>query len=318
MITFVPSLLKRRYPNLAIVTHIEYPTGVNLTLVPFATRVVRKGVAQLIGIRDLDWAYGSLLRDSDRLVVLSDQHRHVLNGHLPTVGKKCILIPPPPLMQMCEEADGAARCRGRQLLQAFPDDFVIAYYGYIYPGKGIETLLEAMAFIQLERGCMRLVLVGGANEVVLREMNRPNYLGELHALTERLGITNRVTFTGYYPSESEQGSVYLRAADVCVLPFHDGVMLNRSSVAAASAHGLPLITTKGETLESPFINGRNVLLCPPQNPPSLAAAIKCVISDPDLKQQLHFGALQLARDWFSWEKTVERTLEAFTDSVTRR
>ncbi|MGH7233320.1 MAG: glycosyltransferase, partial [Nitrospiraceae bacterium] len=157
----------------------------------------------------------------------------------------------------------------------------------------------------------------GANEVVLREMNRPNYLSDLQALTKRLGIGDRVVFTGYYPSDSDQGSMYLRAADACVLPFHEGVMLNRSSVAAATAHGLPLITTKGETLESPFINGKNVLLCPPQNATLLAAAIKCVVSDPGLRQQLHLGALQLAHDWFSWDKTVERTLETFAHSVAR-
>jgi glycosyltransferase involved in cell wall biosynthesis len=315
MITFLPSILKRRYRNLAVVTHVEYPTGVNLTLVPFATRAVRRGIAQWIGTKDLNWGYGSLLRDSDRVVVLSDQHRHILNDHLSTVGTRCVVIPPPPLMQMCESGDGAARCRGRESLGALFDDFVIAYYGYLYPGKGVETLLEAVSLLKQERQCVRLVLVGGANEVVLREMNRLNYINDLHALTAQFEIANRVTFTGYYPSESDQGSVYLRAADICVLPFHEGVMLNRSSVAAAAAHGLPLITTKGEFLESPFVNGKNVLLCPPQNPTSLAAAIKCAMNDPQLRQQLHFGSLQLARNWFSWENTVERTLEAFADSV---
>ena len=45
-------------------------------------------------------------------------------------------------------------------------------------------------------------------------------------------------------------TLYLCAADICVLPFNVGVRLNNSSFAAAAAHGLPIVTTRGEMLES--------------------------------------------------------------------
>jgi glycosyltransferase involved in cell wall biosynthesis len=105
--------------------------------------------------------------------------------------------------------------------------------------------------------------------------------------------------------------MYLYAADVCVLPFDQGVMLNRSSLAVAAAHGLPIITTRGEHLESPFQDRKNVFLCRPKDPEDLARAISSTMENPDLVQDLRTGACQLAEDWFSWDKAVARTIGAF-------
>ena len=88
-------------------------------------------------------------------------------------------------------------------------------------------------------------------------------------------------------------------------------MLNRSSLAAAAAHGLPIITTRGEILESPFIDCNNVLLCPPKDPGSLAAAIDALISSSELRHRLGVGARKLANDWFSWSKAEELVIEVF-------
>jgi glycosyltransferase involved in cell wall biosynthesis len=87
------------------------------------------------------------------------------------------------------------------------------------------------------------------------------------------------------------------------------VTLSRSSLAAALAHGIPVITTRGEYLETPFQHEGNVFLCPPKDPDALAQAIRRVMSRPDLRLKLTEGAGQLAREWFSWEKAVTRLME---------
>ena len=104
--------------------------------------------------------------------------------------------------------------------------------------------------------------------------------------------------------------MYLYSADACVLPFNDGVTLNRSTLGAAASHGLPIVTTKGMFLESPFIHQQNMLLCPPQDPRALALAIDSLMNSSALCQRLHRGALALAHEWYSWDKAVERTIEA--------
>jgi len=74
---------------------------------------------------------------------------------------------------------------------------------------------------------------------------------------------------------------------------------------------LPIITTKGEILEFPFIDQKNVLLCPPKDPKLLAVAIDSLISNAELRARLHTGSLRLAHEWFSWDKALQRTIEAF-------
>lgn len=311
MVTFTPTILKRLIPDVRVVTLIEYPNGVEVGRLPLPTRAVRKVVAHWVGSQGVDYGYGTILRDSDCIIVLSDTFRDILAKCYAKVEEKCMLIPPPPLMLVSMETNGDSRRRGRDALRVTPDEFLIAYYGYLYPNKGIETLLEGLHLVTQQGANVRLVIVGGNNEVLLKRMNRPRYMQELQELSERLGIAHKVVWTGDCPSDSEQASLYLRGADTCVLPFDDGVKLHRSSVAAAAAHGLPIITTKGEILEFPFIDQKNVFLCPPKDPKSLAVAIDSLISNPELRERLHTGSLQLSHEWFSWDKTVQRTIEAF-------
>jgi glycosyltransferase involved in cell wall biosynthesis len=128
---------------------------------------------------------------------------------------------------------------------------------------------------------------------------------------EQLGIGTKVIWLNGYDSDSDEGSLYLHAADACVLPFDQGVTLNRSSFAAAAAHGLPIISTQGEKLESAFKDQQNVSLVRPGDAQALARAIQSLIRDPALQRQLRKGAAQLADEWFSWERAVERTIQTF-------
>ena len=173
-------------------------------------------------------------------------------------------------------------------------------------------MLEALALLGPRRDKVRLLAIGDGNEVVLRELNRPRYVDELKEDAARLGVDHRVRWTGYYPSESDQASRYLRSVDACVLPFDSGVLLNNSSVAAAAAHSLPIVTTRGETVASMFKDGENLLFVPPKDPTALSAALESVIDDSALRRRLGTGAENLAREWFSWDRALERTVDAFT------
>ena len=98
---------------------------------------------------------------------------------------------------------------------------------------------------------------------------------------------------------------------ICVLPFNDGVRLNNSSFAVAASHGLPIVTTLGDSLESPFLDGENVRLCLPKNPVALAAAITELAHSPDMRKRLAAGARRLAESHFSWDRTIDATLRTF-------
>ena len=307
MLTFAPTISKTLLPHVPFVTQFEGPYG---ALPSLLERAVRKGMARWVGKKKIDYHFGTLLCDSDRIIVLSDSHRAKLSEHFPGVNDKSVLIPPPPIMRISPENNGTPRQRRREALGVKPEDFLLAYFGYIYPGKGVETLFKAFRIVSNQRSNVRLMMVGGIieSEFEIRHSSPQ----EMYELPRQLGIDDKVTWTGEYAWDSDEASGYLRAADICVLPFDSGVFLNNSSFAAAAVHGLPIITTQGALLEQPFIHQQNVFLCPPQNPEAMAAAIEKLMDSPDLRERLRAGACDLAREWFSWDKAIERTIAKFS------
>jgi polysaccharide biosynthesis protein PslF len=304
MITLAPSLAKVLLPSVPFVTQLETEYISRKTSLP--TKVVLKLVSGLGGRHHFDYIFGTLLSKSDRFIVLSERHLYALLNSFPFLSGRGMVISPPPLVNICEDKDGIARCRGRKTLGIESEDFVIAYYGYLYAEKGIETLFAAFQILSSQRKNVRLLMIGGSGP----ESQNSSYINAIHDLAKQLQIQAKLTWTGEYHSDSDEASFYLRTADVCVFPFKYGVTLNRSSVAVAAAHGLPIITTKGHSLESAFLDRVNLLLCPPDDPHALAWTIGLVIGDRALHHRLHVGALKLAEEYFCWDKAVERTVQA--------
>jgi glycosyltransferase involved in cell wall biosynthesis len=323
MITFVPTISKKILPRTRFVTLVESHYGVDPRYT-FDGCVIRgpssrldrriyRAVSRFMGLRGRDFGanhrdgdLGTLLRDSDHLIVVSERIHKILMARLPCVSSKTTVIPTPPLIRILPEDEGRVRRAGRERLGIRPEEFVLGYFGYTYPGKGVETLLRAFSLVSRGIQKVRLLLVGGS----LKMESNPRYTEELHELVTQLAIDEKVIWTGEYPAESDDASRHLRAADACVLPFDSGVCIHNSSFATAAAHGLPVITTRPDSLEEAFVDGENVLLCPPRDPEAMAALIEILINRPELQRRLHTGSLAMAQEWFSWDKSIERTIAA--------
>lgn len=305
MITFAPTVSKFLLPRCRFVTQFGFAEASFPERKSRLVRAIRKAVVLLAGAEQVDYHFGTLLRDSDTLISLGELYTAKLLSQLPAASQKIVLIPPPPILHIVPQNGGASRKRGREMLGLGDDDFLFAYFGVIYRSKGIETLLRAFQQITQEKGAAKLALIGGQSSVI----DGSSYYEEICALSRQLGIEDKIV-AREYEWDSSDGSFYLNAADACVLPFDDGVTLIRSSVAGAAAHGLPIITTKGLALETPFIHGKNVFLCEPKNPKSLATAMEAIISGPELRQRLRRGACEISRDWFSWDKALSQTMKA--------
>ncbi len=303
MIMFAPLVSKLLAPRATFVTQLE--TQFLSRKVSVITQASLKIAARCLGPDRLDYAYGTLVCGSDRVILLSEDHREKFSDTFAKAKNKIAVLPPPPMIRVVDSDEGL-RQRGRDCLGVKPQDFLLAYFGYIYPDKGLETLLKALALVKKRRSNVRLVMIGAS----LGAAHASSYLATIHKLADESGVRDDILWTGEYEPDSDQPSMCLRAADACVLPFDHGVTLNRSSVAASAAHGLPIITTRGEKIESPFEDRKNVLLCPPRNPQRVAAAVEEVIADAELRNRLRRGALDLARQFFNWETTVSRTIEA--------
>jgi glycosyltransferase involved in cell wall biosynthesis len=306
MMTFAPTIVRRRLPRASFVTRYESPYAGAAPRTTLTARAVRKLLVKTVGGPDVAYESGTLLRDSDHVIVLCEDHRAALTREWPAARTRIEVIPPPPNIRICPEADGAARRRGRDRLGVGPDDFVIAFLGYVYPKKGIETLLEAFQIVRRERNHVRLVFIGGTLDLDAEVSGR--YWNEMQQLCRDLGVADTTIWTGAFKSDEEDASIYLRAADLCVLPLRNGVQLNNSSFSAMAAHGVPIITTRGPMTDHAFVDGENVLLCEARDAAKLAKTTEMAMDSEELRQRLRSGVSKLAREWLSWDTAIARTV----------
>ncbi len=303
MMTFAPTLARAVAPQVSFVTLLPQFYGAAPEKFGLSGKIIHKAARAVLG-RNTHRALGTLLRDSSRIIALSRPHLDAFAGALPQAAAKSVLIPPPAIMMLTPDTQ-EVREAGRRQLGVSDDLFLFAYFGYLYRGKGVDTLLRAFALVAAHRDTARLAVIGSISPVE----GGHEYHTMLRQLVTDLGLGSKVIFTGKFDWNSTQGSVYLRAADAGVLPFDAGLQLNNSSFAAAVTHGLPIVTTRGPVLEAPFVDGENVSLCPPQDPDAMAAAMLKVMENAPLRRRLHDGALCLAEEWFSWKGSTRRTLD---------
>ena len=210
-------------------------------------------------------------------------------GHQPAlipIGSNIAVLPPP----------GYVRDRWRAGLGVGPGQQLIAYFGLIAPNKGLDTLLDALALLPEAR----LAVIGGAASA---PQDRA-HAAAIRAQVARLGLAERVVFTGQVPDE--QVSAHLLAADAAALPYTDGASFRRGSLLAALAHGVATVTTAPldaaavRLADAALADGENCLLVPPANPAALAAALRRLAADPALAQRLGSGGQALAAH-FGWD-----------------
>src|SRR5205807_6128184 len=118
---------------------------------------------------------------------------------------------------------------------------------------------------------------------------------ELRRRAIDLGIGDRVVWCGY--QEDRRLLRIVKAADVCVLPFEDGLSLVSASFAQAAACGAPVITTRppaGSPTAARVVDGVHVVLFPPGDSGALACAIRRSIREPRLRDRLRANVRQLA------------------------
>jgi len=304
MVTFAPTLARAAAPTVPFVTLIPQFYGSSPSKFGLIGKIVHKAIRMSLG-RNTHYGLGTVLRDSSRIIALSRLHLEEFIDALPQVAGKSVLIPPPPIMMLAPDTEDV-RDAARRQLGVTGDLFLFAYFGYLYPSKGVETLIRAFAQVAARHDCARLTIIGSVSQFE----GGPEYGVLVRQLVTDLGLESKIIFTGKFEWDSTQGSAYLRAADAGVLPFDSGIQMNNSSFAATVTHGLPMVTTRGRDLEEPFAEGENVRLCPPKDPDALAAAMQEVLEDAPLRRRLHSGAVRFADEWFSWNSNIRRLLAA--------
>jgi glycosyltransferase involved in cell wall biosynthesis len=155
------------------------------------------------------------------------------------------------------------------------------------PRKGHLVLLEALA--ELRALDWRLVCVGSAER-------DPACVREIVIARDRLGLGTRVELVGEH-READLGRYY-GSADLCVLAsYHEGYGM---ALAEALARGLPLVATTAGAIPETVPAGAGLLVAP-GDPQALAAALRRVMTEPEVRAALAAGARAARRSLSTWD-----------------
>lgn len=175
------------------------------------------------------------------------------------------------------------------------DPYIICV-GTIQPRKNLIRLMEAIARIEN----IKLVIVGKS-----KGAGRQGWMyQDILDTPKKLGIEDRVIFTGFIPVE-----------DLPLL-LSDAVAFIQSSlwegfgipVLEAMACGTPVIVSNVSSL--PEVVGEAGLLVDPYSVDQTEQAIRTIISDKKLRQKKSKEGIEQARK-FSWDKMAETVLKVF-------
>jgi glycosyltransferase involved in cell wall biosynthesis len=115
----------------------------------------------------------------------------------------------------------------------------------------------------------------------------------------------RVVYTGFL--EPHEVSACLHCADLCLAPFSDGVSARRTTVVAAFAHGLPVVTTRGKSTDGLFDESPAVLTNSDE-PGEFVAATRQLFDDAGRRQALSAETRRFVETHFEWRMIASRLL----------
>lgn len=174
----------------------------------------------------------------------------------------------------------------------------VLYAGQLYPWKGVDVLVEAMAGVPEAR----LVILGG----IAGEADT----ARIQDLVRARGLLGRAEMPGTVPPERVAGE--LARAAVVVVPFLETAMTaaHTSPLKAfeAMAAGRPIVASDLPSSREVLRDGQNALLVPPGSAAGLAAALRRVLEDGGLARRLAEQAWSDAPA-YSWDARGRRIKE---------
>ena len=182
-----------------------------------------------------------------------------------------------------------------------PDALLIGIVTRITPEKGIHTLIEATAKLK-KSPTVQLLVVGGP--YFPKDVE---YIDSLKVQAKKLGIADRVIFTGFL----EDTDVILSLLDVVLLASTIPEACPRTIIEAMAA-GVPVIATPlGGSKE--LVTPETGILVPPEDADAFAAAITQLAEDAEQRKRMGKACRLRAEHLFCATQNARLTEDLYLD-----
>lgn len=185
----------------------------------------------------------------------------------------------------------------RKELGKKPGDIFLVNTSRLVYQKGFDTIIEALTYLP---DSVRLIAVGdGEDEQKLR------------ALVKKLGLRNRVIFTGRV--DRSVVTLYRKASDIFVAPSRSEGLGN--AFVSALASRVPLVTSGVGGIADYAIDGETAWLVPPDDPKALAAKIQEVLANPERAREISERAREMVEREYDWDIIADSMKHEVLDKV---
>jgi glycosyltransferase involved in cell wall biosynthesis len=183
---------------------------------------------------------------------------------------------------------------------------VILFVSRLHPKNRVDLLVRATTALAPEISGLKTVIIG----------NGPAEKARLEALARETGAADRVIFQNGIYDELKLAPWFLSASAFCY-PAHVGL-----SLIHALWYGLPVVTSDNLAAQNPEVvaleNNVNGLLYEHGSVNSLAAALRSILTNDDLRSAMSQAARRSVEDRFTISKMVDGLEAAIRYAVSTR
>ena len=242
-----------------------------------------------------------LIKRSARIIVMAERGRQILTDVWNIPAAKIAVVPhgaPDRPLIDTDEPKARLGLSGHEVLLTF---------GLLSPGKGLESVIQALPEIVKARPTALYVILGATHpHLVAREGEA--YREGLFELARTLGVSDHVRFHNQYV-DTPLLLDWLAATDVYVTPYLNEAQITSGTLSYAVAMGKAVISTPYWHAQELLADGRGVLT-PFNDPAALACAAIALLVDPDRMASVRQKAWDAGRDTL-WSRLADRYLEVF-------
>lgn len=189
------------------------------------------------------------------------------------------LVTPPKIFAIPHGSPSFLTNKGRET----PGAPLILTWGLIGPGKGIEWAVEAMAYLRDVIPMPHYVVAGRTHPKVL-EREGESYRENLQDRIDQLGLSNCVELRADYLTDSAL-AVLISSASVVLLPYDSTDQVTSGVLIEAVTAQRPVVATDFPHAVELLSQGLG-LLVPHHDPTAIADAVKRILQNPGLAQDM--------------------------------
>lgn len=174
--------------------------------------------------------------------------------------------------------------------------------------KGHDHILKALVILK-NQGLTPNYIIAGEGEEEFR----------LRKMSQRLGLENQVSFAGFV-EENNLPKVYAEA-DIFVMASReipgrlDLIEGFGISLLEASASGLPVVAGNSGGVSDALQHKKTGFLVNPNDPFEIAKAIRLLLTNPELCEQLGNHGRKWVESQMNWEKVAEQMCSAIRKKI---